>query len=73
MTHRPRRSGRQTGARPKVILHALFELGLLFRELKSRDGGQEERAGQRNPQPIASIANTAPDFEVRDLKRSARR
>lgn len=73
VTHLPRRSGRQTGARPGVILRALFELGLLFRELKSRDGGQEERAGQRNPKSIAAIANTSSDFEVRDLKRSARR
>jgi len=73
VTHRPRRSGRQTGARPGVILHALFELGLLFRELKRRDSGQEERPRRRNPQPKAVIANTSPNFEVRGLRRSARR
>ena len=73
VTHRPRRSGRQTGARPGVILHALFELGLLFRELKRRGSGQEERPRRRNPQPKAVIANTSPNFEVRGLKRSARR
>ncbi len=33
VTHRPRRSGRQTGARPRVILRALIELGQLYGEL----------------------------------------
>lgn len=35
VTHRPRRYGRQSGARPRVILRALLELALLHRELQN--------------------------------------
>jgi len=34
VTHRRRRFGQQSGARPRVILRALRELGSLFRELR---------------------------------------
>jgi len=47
VSHRRRRHGRQTGARPRVILRALIELASLYRELRqpaaplatTRDGG----------------------------------
>jgi len=47
VTHRRRRHGRQSGARPRVILRALIELAGLYRELRhssaalatTRDGG----------------------------------
>jgi glycosyltransferase involved in cell wall biosynthesis len=35
VTHRPRRHGRQSGARPRVILRALIELTSLYRELRA--------------------------------------
>ena len=38
VTHRRRRHGRQSGARPRVILRALVELATLFRELRSPRG-----------------------------------
>lgn len=34
VSHRPRRHGRQTGAHPRVVLHALVELATLYRELR---------------------------------------
>lgn len=34
VTHRPRRHGRQSGARPRVILRAVVELASLYRELR---------------------------------------
>ena len=34
VSHERRRHGRQSGARPRVILRALFELALLYRELR---------------------------------------
>jgi len=34
VSHRPRRYGRQSGARPRVILRALVELGRFWRELR---------------------------------------
>ena len=34
VSHRPRRHGRQSGARPRVILRALVELTSLYRELR---------------------------------------
>jgi hypothetical protein len=34
VTHRPRQHGRQSGARPRVILRALVELATLYRELR---------------------------------------
>ena len=34
VTHRPRRSGRQTGAHPRVILRAIVELSQLYGELR---------------------------------------
>ena len=47
VTHRRRRYGRQSGARPRVILRAIIELASLYRELRNpsaalattRDGG----------------------------------
>jgi glycosyltransferase involved in cell wall biosynthesis len=36
--HQPRRHGRQTGARPRVILRAVVELASLYRELHGRGG-----------------------------------
>ncbi len=45
VTHRPRRSGRQTGARPRVLLRALLELGQLYGELHGElHGGVRGRA-----------------------------
>ena len=35
VTHRPRRSGRPSGANPRVILRALLELATLYRELRA--------------------------------------
>jgi len=35
VTHRQRRYGRQTGARPRVVLRAVVELASLYRELRS--------------------------------------
>jgi glycosyltransferase involved in cell wall biosynthesis len=34
VSHRPRRHGRQTGARPRVVLRALVELSSLYRDLR---------------------------------------
>jgi hypothetical protein len=34
VSHRPRVHGRQSGARPRVILRALLELATLYRELR---------------------------------------
>jgi glycosyltransferase involved in cell wall biosynthesis len=50
VTHHPRRHGRQSGARPRVILRALLELASLYRELRRaqaplaafREAGQPE-------------------------------
>jgi glycosyltransferase involved in cell wall biosynthesis len=39
VSHRRRRSGRQTGARPRVILRALLELALLYRGLRRPAAG----------------------------------
>jgi glycosyltransferase involved in cell wall biosynthesis len=35
VTHRPRRHGKQSGARPRVVLRALYELSTLYRELRT--------------------------------------
>ena len=43
VTHHPRRFGRQSGARPRVILRALIELASLYRELSA----PEKRRGRR--------------------------
>lgn len=40
VSHRPRRHGRQTGARPRVILRALIELATLYRELRTLPRGR---------------------------------
>jgi glycosyltransferase involved in cell wall biosynthesis len=45
VTHRPRRHGRQSGARPRVILRAVVELASLYRELR------RPSAGLRLPEP----------------------
>jgi glycosyltransferase involved in cell wall biosynthesis len=37
VTHHPRRHGRQSGARPRVILRAIVELASLYRELRRPD------------------------------------
>jgi hypothetical protein len=34
VTHRPRPHGRQTGARPRVLLRAILELSSLYRDLR---------------------------------------
>lgn len=39
VSHRPRRHGRQSGARPRVVLRALVELALLCRELRAAHPG----------------------------------
>ena len=46
VTHRRRRHGRQSGARPRVILRAAFELTTLYRELQRPrlDRAQRDRA-----------------------------
>jgi len=46
VSHRPRRHGRQSGARPRVVLRALFELATLYSELRlpARAAGSSERA-----------------------------
>lgn len=36
VSHRPRRHGRQSGARPRVVLRAAVELASLYRELRPR-------------------------------------
>jgi len=38
VSHRPRRHGRQSGARPRVIARALVELATLYRELRRPAG-----------------------------------
>ncbi len=38
VSHRPRRHGRQTGARPRVVIRALIELSSLYRELRRAPG-----------------------------------
>lgn len=43
VSHRPRRFGRQTGARPRVLLRAAIELASLYRELRA-PGGLARRA-----------------------------
>jgi len=40
VSHRRRRYGRQSGARPQVILRALLELAILYGELRRRPSGQ---------------------------------
>ncbi len=43
VTHRPRRHGRQSGARPRVLWRAAVELATLFRELRA-DAAPRARA-----------------------------
>jgi glycosyltransferase involved in cell wall biosynthesis len=43
VTHRRRRHGRQTGARPRVILRAAVELGTLYGELRGADRAAESQ------------------------------
>jgi glycosyltransferase involved in cell wall biosynthesis len=54
VSHRPRRSGRQTGAHPRVILRALIELSQLYSELHPRratpsEAGASMSAASRAP------------------------
>lgn len=46
VSHRPRRHGRQSGARPRVVLRALYELATLYSELRlpQRTTARAERA-----------------------------
>jgi len=46
VSHRRRRHGRQSGARPRVILRALIELATLYRELRRRPDGQPVLGGE---------------------------
>ena len=46
VSHHPRRHGRQSGARPRVILRALVELALLYRELRRPASGERAPAAQ---------------------------
>jgi glycosyltransferase involved in cell wall biosynthesis len=58
VSHRPRRHGRQTGARPRVILRAVMELSTLYREL--RHSGLEDRTdGPRLLQTPPSLPEAA--------------
>ena len=52
VSHHPRRSGRQTGAHPRVILRALIELAQLYGEL---------RLHVRRARPAGSAADAATD------------
>jgi glycosyltransferase involved in cell wall biosynthesis len=47
VSHRRRRYGRQTGARPRVILRALLELSSLYRELRRPIGPASSVVGDR--------------------------
>ncbi len=47
VTHRPRRAGKPKGARPRVILRALVELTLLYRDLKRPLARRPTPAGSR--------------------------
>ncbi len=51
VSHRPRRHGRQTGARPRVVLRALVELSLLYRELRAA------RPGASTPERVALVTD----------------
>jgi glycosyltransferase involved in cell wall biosynthesis len=53
VTHHPRRSGRQTGARPRVIVRALIELFALY-------GKIHPRLGRPNPTRPARARDTVP-------------
>jgi len=44
VSHRRRRHGRQSGARPRVVLRALAELASLYRELRGPGAGAESSA-----------------------------
>jgi glycosyltransferase involved in cell wall biosynthesis len=46
VSHQPRRHGRQSGARPRVILRALLELATLYRELRRPPAGTRAPAAQ---------------------------
>ena len=46
VSHRPRRHGHQSGARPRVILRALLELATLYRELRRPPAGARAPAPQ---------------------------
>ena len=45
VTHRPRRAGRAKGATPRVIVRALVELAVLFRELRAVARAPAHRSG----------------------------
>lgn len=73
VSHHPRRSGRQSGAHPRVILQALIELALLYGEL----GGGARRRRLRDalaPMPLLGRAfervgapSSGPRGAMRDL------
>jgi glycosyltransferase involved in cell wall biosynthesis len=49
VTHRPRRAGRAKGATPRVIVRALWELALLYGELKRPHPATERPAAAARP------------------------
>ncbi len=52
VSHRPRRAGRAKGAQPRVILRALVELGMLYRELRRPPRPEEAAGAARAPVPL---------------------
>lgn len=59
VTHLPRRSGRQTGANPRVILRALVELAQLYGELHPLRKEKTRRADS-SPVSPSTFTTTAP-------------
>jgi len=53
VSHRARRHGRQSGAHPRVILHALRELALLYRELRPPTGAEADAPQSRSGLPAS--------------------
>jgi glycosyltransferase involved in cell wall biosynthesis len=63
VTHHRRRSGRQTGAHPRVIARALVELAQLYGELRQPlgtfGGGRTERSMGDRPRPSSAKLGTS--------------
>jgi hypothetical protein len=60
VSHRPRRHGRQSGARPRVILRALLEVARFRRELGRRPAPENAREAPPPVPSTAPAAQTAP-------------
>ena len=58
VTHYPRQHGTQTGARPRVVLRAMAELGRLYHDL--RGVPVVRRAGRKQPSAAASAEVASP-------------